>query len=76
MARRSVEVVAAAKPDMRAAIAECAYFKAERRGFAPGYEVEDWLAAERELGAPAVEPFAASPTKPAKRKNGAIKKLK
>ena len=31
------------------AIAEAAYFRAERRGFAPGHELEDWLAAEREI---------------------------
>jgi hypothetical protein len=30
-------------------IAETAYFKAEKRGFAPGFEVEDWLEAEREV---------------------------
>lgn len=29
-------------------IREAAYFKAERRGFAPGHELEDWLEAERE----------------------------
>jgi len=26
-----------------------AYYRAEARGFAPGHETEDWLAAEREL---------------------------
>ena len=26
-----------------------AYYRAERRGFAPGHEVEDWLAAEAEI---------------------------
>jgi Protein of unknown function (DUF2934) len=31
------------------AIAEAAYFRAERRGFAPGHELEDWLEAEREI---------------------------
>ena len=31
-------------------IAEAAYFHAERRGFAPGYEVADWLQAEADLG--------------------------
>ena len=31
-----------------------AYFRAERRGFAPGYEWEDWLAAEAEVSALAV----------------------
>jgi hypothetical protein len=30
-------------------IAEAAYFNAERRGFAPGGELEDWLAAELEV---------------------------
>jgi hypothetical protein len=31
------------------AIAEIAYLLAEQRGFAPGYELDDWLAAEREV---------------------------
>ena len=30
-------------------IAEAAYFRSEKRSFAPGYELEDWLAAEAEL---------------------------
>lgn len=30
-------------------IAEIAYFRAERRGFEPGHESEDWMAAEAEL---------------------------
>jgi hypothetical protein len=30
-------------------IATAAYYRAEQRGFAPGYEQEDWLAAEREV---------------------------
>jgi hypothetical protein len=30
-------------------IREAAYFKAERRGFAPGHELEDWVAAEQEV---------------------------
>ncbi|OAI01424.1 DUF2934 domain-containing protein [Methylomonas methanica] len=29
--------------------AEIAYYKAESRGFAPGYELSDWLEAELEL---------------------------
>jgi Protein of unknown function (DUF2934) len=33
----------------RAMIAERAYLRAERRGFAPGREAEDWLAAEAEI---------------------------
>lgn len=32
-------------------IAARAYQKAEKRGFAPGHELEDWLAAEAELEA-------------------------
>ena len=30
-------------------IAEAAYYLAEHRGFAPGGEMEDWLAAERQV---------------------------
>jgi hypothetical protein len=30
-------------------IAEAAYFRAERRNFIPGYELEDWLIAEAEI---------------------------
>jgi len=29
-------------------IAEAAYYKAEKRGFEPGHEMEDWLEAEAE----------------------------
>jgi hypothetical protein len=37
-------------PDMRRGmIAEAAYLRAEKRGFAPGHEDEDWLAAEAEV---------------------------
>jgi hypothetical protein len=54
LVRRKGEVVAAAfvGPEQRAAlIAEAAYFRAEKRGFVPGYETEDWLAAEAEVDA-------------------------
>jgi hypothetical protein len=30
-------------------ISEAAYFRAQARGFVPGHEVEDWLAAERDV---------------------------
>lgn len=30
-------------------IAEAAYFRAEQRGFSPGNELDDWLAAEIEI---------------------------
>jgi Protein of unknown function (DUF2934) len=35
----------------RAMVAQAAYLRAERRGFASGGEVEDWLAAEAEVDA-------------------------
>lgn len=35
--------------DRQRRIAERAYQIAERRGFTPGAELEDWLAAEREI---------------------------
>ena len=35
--------------DRAARIAEAAYWRAERRGFAPGHELDDWLHAEREV---------------------------
>jgi hypothetical protein len=33
----------------RALIAQVAYYRAERRGFEPGREAEDWLSAEAEV---------------------------
>jgi hypothetical protein len=42
-------IVPRAGEDRRVSIAKIAYFKAERRGFAPGHEIEDWLAAEDEV---------------------------
>jgi hypothetical protein len=30
-------------------VAQAAYFRAKHRGFKPGYELEDWLAAEAEV---------------------------
>jgi hypothetical protein len=35
----------------RAMVAEAAYFYAEHRGFEPGHELEDWLAAEDQVNA-------------------------
>lgn len=49
---RSASVVPFLGPGARVAlIAEAAYFRAEKRGFAPGHEAEDWLAAEAEVDA-------------------------
>jgi hypothetical protein len=37
--------------DRQLVIEREAYLRAERRGFEPGHELEDWLAAEHSLGA-------------------------
>ncbi len=42
-------VEASSEHDKYASIAESAYYKAEARGFAPGYEMQDWLEAETEI---------------------------
>lgn len=48
-------------PQQRAAlIAQAAYFRALDRGFVPGHEVEDWLAAEAEVDADLLKGAAAS----------------
>ncbi|GEM_PF-3669644 len=48
--KRKAEATAASDDAaLRARIAEAAYFRAERRGFAGGSELEDWLAAEEEI---------------------------
>lgn len=35
--------------DLTAWIADCAYYKAEKRQFEPGHEMEDWFEAEKEI---------------------------
>ena len=40
--------VDSAAEQTREEIAVAAYFRAEKRGFAPGREIDDWLAAEAE----------------------------
>ena len=40
---------AIADDELRQQIAETAYYKAEQRGFSPGYEERDWLEAEAEV---------------------------
>lgn len=37
--------------DVEKWIAEAAYYRAQERGFQPGFETEDWLAAEAEITA-------------------------
>lgn len=68
MPRKSSTAQAA---DLSAAIAERAYFKAMHRGFVPGFELEDWLAAEREVAA-----LAAPAPKPRARRSAAGKSKK
>ena len=35
--------------DLQRFIAEAAYYRAQSRGFEPGGEIQDWLAAEAEI---------------------------
>jgi hypothetical protein len=35
--------------ELRALIEEAAYYRAQKRGFAPGRAIEDWIAAEAEV---------------------------
>jgi hypothetical protein len=35
--------------EFKAMVEERAFFKAQKRGFEPGHELEDWLEAEREI---------------------------
>jgi hypothetical protein len=35
--------------ELRRQIAEAAYYRAQKRGFAPGYEERDWIEAEAEV---------------------------
>lgn len=43
---RGISPALVARLQYRRKVAEVAYFLAERRGFAPGSELEDWLEAE------------------------------
>jgi hypothetical protein len=45
----SITVTSRHREDRHSSIALAAYFRSESRGFAPGHEVEDWLAAEEEV---------------------------
>lgn len=48
-ARRPVPPALIDQDARRSLIAQAAYYRAERRGFQPGHEAEDWLAAEHEV---------------------------
>ena len=71
MARRLTETRAIER-DFTALIAERAYLRAERRGFVPGFELDDWLAAEREVIGD-VPPAGKPKGTTSRRKNGAKK---
>lgn len=47
--RKSVTRRVRDTPQRHAMIAEAAYFRAQRRGFEPGHELEDWLQAEADF---------------------------
>ncbi len=50
-AAKAPTAVAVSEDVRRGMIAEGAYLRAERRGFAPGHEAQDWLDAETEVDA-------------------------
>jgi Protein of unknown function (DUF2934) len=47
--RFSLPVKRVSDEERRSMIARAAYFRAEKRQFAPGHEVEDWIAAEADV---------------------------
>jgi hypothetical protein len=48
-AANAAAVNAPGDADHRVKVATAAYFIAEKRGFEPGHEIDDWLAAEAEI---------------------------
>jgi hypothetical protein len=60
MAPSSSPTTAMVEEAKRKMIAEAAYYRAEKRGFAPGCEIDDWLAAEAEITASTSERSAPS----------------
>jgi hypothetical protein len=62
-----------AADERRAKIAQAAYLLAETRHFAPGHEVQDWLAAEASVDGELAEP---PPPKPRKASRAASAKPK
>jgi Protein of unknown function (DUF2934) len=47
--RFSLPVKRVSDEERRGMIAQAAYFRAERRNFAPGQELKDWMAAEADV---------------------------
>ena len=50
--RESLAPAAVGSEERFHVVAEAAYFRAEHRGFQPGYELQDWLSAEAEFDKP------------------------
>lgn len=50
-AMRLEREIAGARRDYDARVAEAAYFLAQKRGFEPGQDLDDWVAAERLIAA-------------------------
>ena len=48
---QEIETRIPAPAERRQMVAEAAYYRAEKRNFEPGHELEDWLEAEAELEA-------------------------
>ena len=48
-AKKELDDASQRDDERRRRIEESAYYRAERRGFAPGHEEEDWLEAEKEV---------------------------
>jgi DUF2934 family protein len=59
---RTSQSVAQLGPDRELMIREAAYFRAEHRAFVPGSELEDWLAAEREVDSALARSAAPAPS--------------
>ena len=80
MAKALATDSAQSSSDLRAMIAEAPYFKAEKRGFMPGLEMNDWLDAERELSGTAAMladmPRRKAKSKPERSKKDGKKKSK
>ena len=67
-ARRPPKAAPSVPADRESMVRMAAFFRAERRGFAPGYEIEDWLAAEAEVSGLGQSKPAAKPRKTPARK--------
>jgi hypothetical protein len=74
-AQRDPDVAQLASSEVEARIADhqvkvalAAYFIAEKRGFEPGHELDDWLAAEGEIAA-AEQPSVTKPIQPVRKES-------